>query len=198
MVKANEMTSADHDVELANETIRLRAFRTDDADAIYAAVRESMRELGEWLSWCHPDYAIEDTMQFLAARGEAFRNEGEYSFAILERSTGRFLGACGLNQIDKATLRANLGYWLRTSATGHGHATEAVRLLARWAFDQIGFERIEIVAATGNHASQRVAIRAGANREGIARNRLRVHGVQHDAVVFSLIPGDGERLWAES
>lgn len=184
---------ADHDVELSNESIVLRPFRLDDAAAICQAVRDSIGELGQWLSWCHPDYALQDTTAFLAARADAFQNDGEYAFAIVERSGGGFLGACGLNQFDRSASRANLGYWLRTSATGRGYATQAVQLVARWAFGSLGLERIEIVAARGNSASQRVAERAGAVREGIARRRLRVHDVQHDAVVFSLIPGDLER-----
>ncbi len=190
MIQANTMPARDHEVELGDDRLLLRAFRSDDAEAVHAAVRESMNELSKWLSWCHPDYAIADTRQFLDGRGEAFRTDGEYSFAIIERASGRFVGAIGINQIDKAAQRANLGYWLRTSASGRGYATEATKLLARWAFESQNLERIEIVAAVGNLASQRVAERVGATREAIARNRLRVHGVQHDAVVFSLIPAD--------
>jgi RimJ/RimL family protein N-acetyltransferase len=63
-------------------------------------------------------------------------------------------------------------------------------MVARWAFQSLELERIEIVAARGNVRSQRVAERAGATREGIARKRLRVHTVQHDAVVFSLVRAD--------
>ena len=194
MIRAKIMPPTDHEVELEDDRILLRPFRSDDAEAIYAAVRESMNELMKWLSWCHPDYAIADTREFLANRADAFQNDGEYSFAIIERASGRFVGATGINQIEKAALRANLGYWLRTSASGRGYATQATKLVARWAFEAQELERIEIVAATGNFASQRVAERVGATREAIARNRLRVHGVQHDAVVFSLIPAD-IRLW---
>jgi RimJ/RimL family protein N-acetyltransferase len=50
--------------------------------------------------------------------------------------------------------------------------------------------RVEIVAAVGNLASQRVAEKVGAIREGCARNRCRAAGVQHDAFVYSVIPGD--------
>ena len=189
-IQAKIMPATDHDVELGDERLLLRAFRVEDAEAIHAAVRESMNELMQWLSWCHPDYAIADTRQFLDGRAEAFQADGEYSFAIIERASGRFVGATGINQLEKAALRANLGYWLRTSANGRGYATRATKLVARWAFESQGLERIEIVAATGNLASQRVAERVGATREAIARNRLRVHGVQHDAVVFSLIPAD--------
>ena len=180
----------DHAIELVGEAIVLRPFRATDDEAIHAAVRESMCELGRWLSWCHADYSIADTRAFLDGRAAAFQRDGEYAFAIEERASGRFLGATGLNQIDKAALRANLGYWLRTSATGRGIATAAVQLLARWALVTEDFERIEIVAAEGNLASQLVAQRAGAMREALARKRLRVHGVQHDAYVFSLVRGD--------
>jgi RimJ/RimL family protein N-acetyltransferase len=190
MIQTVAVASADHKVELTSETLLLRAFRMDDAEAIHQAVRESLRELGQWLSWCHKDYAIQDTLQFLGSRAEAFAKDGEYAFAIIERASGRFVGATGINQVEKAALRANLGYWLRTSATKRGYATGAGKLVARWAFESQGLERIEIVAATGNLASQKVALRMGATREGIARKRLRVHGVQHDALVFSLVRGD--------
>jgi RimJ/RimL family protein N-acetyltransferase len=186
----SEQSTTDHATTLTGESIVLRPFSLDDAPAIFAAVRQSLSELGQWLTWCHAEYAIDDTREFLRGRAEAFRRDGEYAFAIVDRASGEFLGATGVNQIDAAARRANLGYWLRTSATGRGVATQAARLLARWAFDALDLQRIEIVAAVGNRASQRVAERAGATREAIARNRLRVHGVPHDAVVYSFIPGD--------
>lgn len=182
--------TTDHAITLTGQALVLRPFRLEDAPDIYAAVRQSLAELGKWLSWCHAEFALDDTLNFLRARPDAFRREGEYSFAIVDRQSGEFLGATGLNQVDQSMCRANLGYWLRTSATGKGVATVATRLLAQWAFEALKLQRIEIVAAVGNQASQRVAERAGATREGVARNRLRVHGVPHDAVLYSLIPAD--------
>ena len=109
---------------------------------------------------------------------------------MIQRSSGRFAGATGLNQFDPIARRANLGYWFRTSSTGRGYATESVLAVARFGFTTLELERIEIVAAVGNLRSQRVATCAGATREGIARRRLRVGDVQHDAVVFSLVRED--------
>jgi RimJ/RimL family protein N-acetyltransferase len=190
--------AADHDIELADDGLVLRPFRLDDAEEICAAVRASLSELVVWLSWVHPQYTIEDTQAFLEGRAEAHTRDGEFAFAMIERQTGRVLGACGINQIEKAARRANLGYWLRTDATGQGYATRATRLVARWACESLGLERIEIVAAVGNKPSQAVAERAGASREGIARKRLNVHGEQHDAVVFSLVRGDFSQLLTPS
>jgi RimJ/RimL family protein N-acetyltransferase len=50
--------------------------------------------------------------------------------------------------------------------------------------------RIEIVAAVGNLASQRVAEKAGAVREGVMRKALLVRDTAHDAVLTSLIEED--------
>ena len=82
---------------------------------------------------------------------------------------------------------ANLGYWLRTSATGQGFATEATLGLANFAFQHLGFERLEIIMATHNEASRQVAINAGACFEGTLRNRLQLHGTLFDAYLYSLI-----------
>jgi RimJ/RimL family protein N-acetyltransferase len=116
----------------------------------------------------------------LAAEGR------EYSFAIVG-DDGRFLGGCGLNQINRIHRFANLGYWVRTSATGRGVATAAARQTAEFAFQQTDFVRLEIVCAVRNERSQRVAERAGAVREGVLRHRLLVHGQPLDAVMYSLV-----------
>jgi RimJ/RimL family protein N-acetyltransferase len=82
---------------------------------------------------------------------------------------------------------ANLGYWVRSSATGQGVAPVAVRLLANWAFRETEILRLEILAAVGNRRSQRVALKAGAVREGVLRDRLFLRDEPQDAIVFSIV-----------
>ena len=187
--RSNDMAK-DHDVELTSETLHMRPFRKSDAEPICEAVCESMNEFLPWLPWCHDAYTIDDTRAFLASRAETFEKEGEYGFAIVERRSSRLVGACGMNQIDQANARANLGYWIRRSAMRRGYATAASLLLARWAFDTLALERLEFVVAVGNDASQRVAQKVGIVREGVARKRLHVRGKALDAVVNSLVRED--------
>jgi RimJ/RimL family protein N-acetyltransferase len=61
-------------------------------------------------------------------------------------------------------------------------------LLADFGFKELKLNRIETLVAVDNLASQRVAAKVGAVREGILRNRLLLRGKIHDAVMFSLIP----------
>jgi len=175
--------------ELGDGSLRLRTYRMEDVDALYEAVRESLAELSRWLPWAHADYFKEETHDWIASRPEAWGTE-EYSFVIEDPISGTLLGGTALNHLQLAERRVNLGYWVRTRATGQGIATAATRLLAREAFEGLGLKRIEIIVASGNISSQRVAAKAGAVREGILRQRIRLGSEQRDAVCFSLIPSD--------
>jgi len=176
--------------ELTDESILIRAYRDSDAALLYEAVRESIPEVSKWLAWCHDNYSIEESRQFVSARKLASQGDEWYSFAIFDKAGEKFLGGVGINFINRVHQMANLGYWVRTSASGRGVATAATRLAARFGFEQLGLHRIEIVAAVDNVASQRVAEKAGAKREGILRKRLLINGTPRDAVLFSLVRED--------
>jgi ribosomal-protein-serine acetyltransferase len=167
-------------------TISIRPYALTDVPAFFEAARESVADVYPWLAWCHADYKIEDAQTWIASQVEAFEKRTEFQFVIIDES-GRFLGCCGLNHINEAHRLANLGYWVRTSAAGQGVMPAAVRLVARWAFANTNFERLEIVVAVGNTRSQRVAEKAGATREGVVRSRLYFHDRPHDAVMYSLV-----------
>lgn len=166
--------------------IRIRPYRLDDAPAIWEAVRESMRELRPWMPWCHPGYAIDETRSWLAAQVQAFQHRSAFEFAITT-DEGAYLGGCGLNQLDPLNQRANLGYWVRSSAARRGVATAATLLTRDWGFANTDLVRIEILMAVGNVASRRVAEKSGAVYEGTLRTRLTVHGTRHDAAMYAFV-----------
>lgn len=166
-------------------TVQIRRYRLDDAAVVAEAARASANEIQPWMPWCHPDFSIEESRAFLEANVPAFDAGTAYEFAIVSPE-GKYLGGCGLNQIDTLNNRANLGYWVRSTETRRGVATAAVRALRDWAYDHTSLIRLEIVVAVGNAPSQRVAEKVGAVREGVLRRRLVLHGAVHDATMFSL------------
>jgi RimJ/RimL family protein N-acetyltransferase len=83
---------------------------------------------------------------------------------------------------------AEVGYWLCREARGRGAATTAVRLVAGWAFRELGVGRLNLQTAPENLASQRVAERAGFTREGVLRAWLPTADGRRDSVMFSLLP----------
>jgi RimJ/RimL family protein N-acetyltransferase len=166
-------------------TAQIRRYRLDDAAAVAEAARESVHEIQPWMPWCHPDFSVGESRAWLEANVPAFDAGTALEFAIVS-ADGTYLGGCGLNQIDALNNRANLGYWVRSTATRRGAATAAVRALRDWAFDHTSLIRLEIVVAVGNVPSQRVAEKVGAVREAQLRKRLVLHGAVHDATLFSL------------
>jgi RimJ/RimL family protein N-acetyltransferase len=171
---------------MMQDQIRIRPFRRTDIDAVFDAVTESIAELAPWMPWCHPGYSREETTTWVENRDSEWESRTAYSF-VIEAHDGRVLGSCGLNRFDWPGQTANLGYWVRTSATRLGVATQAVGLLSAWAFAETELYRLEILAALGNVGSQRVAQKSGAVFEGILRQRLMLHDRRHDAVLFSIL-----------
>ena len=176
--------------EFTDGRITIRPYLEADIPRLFEAVRESVAELSAWLPWCTPAYSLKDSTEFIMTCPTNWKQGEHYSFLIEEAGDGRFLGGVGLNFINRLHNFANVGYWVRSSATGQGVAGAAVRLAAGFGFRELGFSRLEILAAVGNVASQRVADKAGARREGILRKRLQLHGEALDAVLFSLVAED--------
>lgn len=173
------------------ETDRLlvRKFNLSDDEAFHAAARESIKEVFPFLIWCHPDYSIDDTRQWLASIHSNWQSSDSHNFVITEKENARIVGGIGLNRIDENPV-GNLGYWTRTSASGQGIATEATLGLVKFGFKHLGLIRIEIVMSVENIASQKVAKNVNAKLEGILRNRLLLQGRTLDAYSYSLLPSD--------
>ncbi|MGW5922186.1 GNAT family N-acetyltransferase [Nocardia fluminea] len=63
---------------------------------------------------------------------------------------------------------------------GHGLAPRPAHLLTQWAFNDIGFHRIELTHSVHNAPSCRVATKCGYDLEGTLRDFRRHHDGRHD------------------
>ncbi|MFD5559124.1 GNAT family N-acetyltransferase [Kitasatospora griseola] len=100
------------------------------------------------------------------------------------------MGTVGLKKTDWRARVSEVGYWVAPWARGRGIAAEATRVLGEWLLTDQAFQRMELLAATENTASQKVVLRAGLHREGVLRNAGFVHAGRVDLVLFSLVPQD--------
>jgi len=184
----------DKNVHLSGGAVALLPYRMSHVTDLHNAAMESMAELMPWMSWMHPGYSMEESRAWVTERPEEWAKGISYDFAITDLNDGSYLGGCGLNKFDPGRKVANLGYWVRTTMTKRGIATAAASLLAGWGISELKLQRIEIVVASPNIASQMVADKTGALREGLLRNRMIVRDLMYDEVMFSIIPGDINRI----
>lgn len=175
-------------VALQSDLIVLKRYAVEDAPQLFDAIIASVDRVSSWLPWCHPNYTLAETEAWLKTRPQRWDEGKEFGFTIRNHQN-IIVGGVGIG-IGSSSWSGNLGYWLKTGRTGKGYATEATKLLAQFGIRQLQLKRIEIVAAVENVASQGVAERAGAYREGISRNRLSIRDRLHDAVIYSFIPQD--------
>lgn len=176
------------DSQLHADGLLLRPFEDTDAAAFAAAVRESAEGMRRWMPWCSVDYSAEQALKWFQACRDGWTAGTACEYGVFDRDTAAFVGGAGLNKIQHDPRFCNLGYWVRQSCRGQGVAPRVVQALAAQAFGPLGLHRVEIVVAVGNLASERVAVKAGALREGVARNRLVIDGRPVAAHMFSLVP----------
>jgi RimJ/RimL family protein N-acetyltransferase len=179
---------------LATDRLLLRAPRAGDGAVVHEAVVESLAELGPWMSWAQKSPTLEESerdCRRMAARFLARENLALFFFARTAGGEfGRLLGGTGLHGIDWGVPRFEIGYWCRSTEVGRGYVTEAVRAVARFAFDALRARRVEVRMAKDNLRSRAVAERAGFTFEGVLRaDSLDPQGRPRDTAVYARVRG---------
>jgi ribosomal-protein-serine acetyltransferase len=168
-------------------TFRIRPYRLDDLDEIYAAAHESREHVGRWMGWMTSSYSRDDASKWVEHAVASWESGDEYEHLIIDSTDGSIAGACGLNLLNRINGVCNLGYWVRTSKLGRGAARQAALLLRDFGFETVGLNRLEIVVADGNSFSRKVAESTGATYEGLQRLRLKVGDAAHDAHMYAFL-----------
>lgn len=175
------------DLVLTDGTLRLCPITRDSGAAFAEAVEASAAEISRWFGESFLPRSRRSVTAFIAAWEQAWADGSGYGFVATD-ANGRCVGFGLINHVNHAHRLANLGYWVRSDAVGRGWATAMTRMLAEFGFRHLGLTRLELVIEPDNVASQRVAEKAGAVREGRLRNRLVVDGRPRDAFMYGLVP----------
>lgn len=181
---------------LTGRRVQLRPLTPSDWDA-WREVRIRCR--GWLLKWeprasaGHPDPA-EDRRAF-TARCSARERERElgsgYGFGIFVG--GRFCGEINLNSIQRGPFQnAYIGYWMDEAMAGNGYTPEAVAVLCRFAFEDLGLHRVQISIIPRNSASRRVVEKLQLRAEGVAERYLEINGTWEDHIRFAITAEEWE------
>jgi RimJ/RimL family protein N-acetyltransferase len=170
-------------MEVRGEGVVLRPWRIEDVPAVTAACQDA--EIARWLALVPEPYTQADARFYVEDCMAA--SDDRKPFAITDAATGEVIGSIDMRINRMRT--GHVGYWLSAEARGRGLTTAALRALSRWAIEELGLGRVELVTDPDNIASQRVAEKAGFTREGVLRSILvNRDGSRRDGVMFSLLP----------
>jgi ribosomal-protein-alanine N-acetyltransferase len=125
--------------------------------------------------------------EVLDAERQAADGKG-FTFAIRTHEDDRLVGRIALSQIHRGPQQSGiLGYWIDRDVEGCGAMTEAVGLVVRFAFEELGLHRVQAAVVPSNPASARVLEKAGFEEEGYARSYLKLDGVWKDHRIFARV-----------
>lgn len=140
------------------QRLLLRPWSESDAEELYRYARDE--RIGPIAGW-PPHKSVEDSREIIR---EVFSQDGVY--AVVLKETGLPVGSIGLS-VGKASglqledTEAELGYWIGVPYWGKGLITEAARELMRYAFEELGLEKLWCGYFEGNEKSRRVQEKCG-------------------------------------
>ena len=123
-------------------------------------------------------------------RYEAGRADGTREVFAALGGDGEVLALGMAPTIEREAQTCELGYMVAPDARGRGVATEVLRALTRWAFEDREILRAELLIDTENRASLEVARRCGYVHEGTLRSSYHKNGIRIDATIWSRLPSD--------
>lgn len=169
--------------------------RAGDGKDVFEGVVESIGELRRFpasLPWAMAEPSIDASESFCRHAFASSIERKEFRYLLRERDSGEFIGCISLHQIDWSVPKCEVGFWCRTSMSGHGYITEAVKALVDMAFELIHAERIEVLTDYENAGARLVSERAGFTLEGVHRRSRRApDGTLRDICVYALFPRHG-------
>jgi RimJ/RimL family protein N-acetyltransferase len=142
---------------LETERLILRALSADEVDSLHRISNEPSVRLYLW-----DDEAISKaTIKSLIAQSDRMFSEEKIGlFGVRMRGRVDLLGFCGFVRLEGME-EPELWYELTEKVWGRGFATEAARACVRYAFEEVGMERVIAGADAPNAASLRVIEKLG-------------------------------------
>lgn len=181
---------------LKGERVTLRMPVSRDYHEWATLRAESRSFLVPWEPSWAPDELDRSAWRVRLARYQDDNVQGtSAAFFIYENAGDKLVGGITLGNIRYGVAQTgHIGYWIGERYAGQGLMLDAVRLLARHAFDTLRLHRIEAACIPENTRSVRVLEKAGFRREGLLRSYLRINGEWHDHYLYALIADDPQAV----
>ena len=169
---------------LESERLFLRQITPDDVKEVFAL--RSNRDVMKYIP--RPLCIIEEDaialINMMLQRIET--NEG-INWAITLKNSDKLIGYIGHFRIEWENFRSEIGYMILPEYSGKGIATEAVKLLVAYGFDDMKMHSIEAIIDPENIPSAKVLEKNGFIKEGHFKENEYFEGKFIDSVVYSLL-----------
>jgi len=170
---------------LRGSRIDLRRLRRSDAGSIQKYANDPA--VARFLPLLPHPYGMNDAREWINLTHRTSRNNSAYHFGIENSESSEIIGMMSLRNINRTDLNAEVGYWVARKFWGRGIATEALRLILRFSFEQVGLHRVYAVVLEKNIGSVSILEKLGFTREGVWRKASRMGKRWHDVYAYGIL-----------
>ena len=174
------------EIILENERVLLRPLRISDGSLLSHYVNE---EPDLWQYSLVAIHNSEDLENYIQSAIDARENKTSYAFIVFDKLLNEYVGCTRFYDMQLAYQTTQLGYtWYSKKCWGTKLNENCKYLLLQFAFDQMGFERVEFRADNNNKRSIAAMQKIGCTIEGVLRNHLPMpSGKRRDSIVLSIL-----------
>jgi RimJ/RimL family protein N-acetyltransferase len=136
-----------------------------------------------------------DLLSYVSHARRTMCGNDPFFHAIIPRGSGRAAGVASYLRVTPEHGVIEVGHiCYAPSLQRTAAATEAMYLMARRAFEELGYRRYEWKCDNGNEASKRAALRLGFRYEGVFRKHMVVKGANRDTAWFAITDDEWPRV----
>jgi len=174
-------------VALEGELVRLELVDLARHAGQLFAAQSSAPQLWEYL----PYGPFESEAAFRVWLTERAATSDPMFYAIIERISGRALGMASFLRVEPGHGVIEVGHiWYSPALQRTRLATDAMYVMARHVFDDLGYRRYEWKCNVLNEPSRRAAVRLGFTFEGVFRQHMVIKGENRDTAWYSMLDGE--------
>lgn len=177
----------DQNLILEDDRVLLRPLQHSDVNHL-TYLSENEPELWKY-SLVQAGGGREQLENYIRIALQARHDKTEFPFIVYDKQSGRYVGSTRFYDMNFAFGTLQLGYtWYRKDAQGTGLNKHCKFLLLRFAFEELGMERVEFRADSNNQRSIAAMKSIGCKVEGILRsNSPTASGGRRDSIILSIL-----------
>lgn len=165
--------------------VRLREYRKEDIPIAIDYINEP--EVKKYMLTVTP-FPIPTHSQEKFIEGFITDKLERYAFAIETLEDGKYIGGCGLNNLDWKNSVVTVGIFIGDqNYWNKGYGTDAMKTFVSFIFKELNINKVKLATVSFNERAIRCYEKCGFKQEGVLRQEIFKGGKYHDEIIMSIL-----------
>lgn len=173
--------------KLETDRLILKKIDVSDAKQMYENFAGDDK-VSRYMSW--EFQKSDEVMSWLEDWKKEYEKNDTYYWGLYLKTTNELIGTIYLLTDDIAAKVGSISYCLGYNWWGNGYMAEALKTVISFAFEKVGYNKVEAFHAKSNTQSARVMQKAEMSLDGTLRQRCKTFNGYEDCVYYSILKNE--------